>query len=94
LLVTPSWGLSIGAGGIFETGGRVGRVLVAVRPAGGAPAGLGAGRLFGRTNGSAAFGRRILIGGAPFDPVGVRAFMGFVGVDIFPVELCQHGCRR
>lgn len=83
LLVTPSWGFSTGAGGILETGGRVGRVLVAVRPGGGTPAGLGAGLLFGLTNGSAAFGRRILIGGAPFGPAGVRAFEGFVGVDIF-----------
>jgi hypothetical protein len=55
---------------------------------------LGAGLLFGLTNGSAAFGRRILIGGAPFGPVGVRAFEGFVGVDIFSVQLRWHGCRK
>lgn len=65
--------------------GRDGRVLVAVPlGAGAAPAGLGTGLLFGRTSGSAAFGRRILITGAPFGPVGVRAFEGFVGVDILP----------
>lgn len=65
--------------------GREGSVLVAVAlPAGVAPAGLGAGLLFGRTKGSAALGRRILISGAPFGPVGVRAFAGFVGVDMLP----------
>lgn len=66
---------------MFEVGGRVGKVLVAVLPTGGAPAGL-AGLLLGRTSGSAALGRRIRMGGAPFDPVGVRPFEGLVGVDM------------
>lgn len=80
----------------WDGDGRDGRVLVAVPlRAGAAPAGLGTGLLFGRTSGSAAFGRRILITGAPFGPVGVREFEGFVGVDILPTkQSCTSGQRQ
>ena len=47
--------------------------------------GLAASFFFGRTKGSAALGRRILMGGGPFEPVGVRAFRSFVGVAMLPV---------
>ena len=40
---------------------------------------------FGRTKGSAAFGRRIRKGGAPFEPVGVRTLAS--GVDVLIVPL-------
>ena len=61
-------------GGRFKFEGREGRVLIAV-PDAGVDIGGGTegfkGLLFGRTKGSAALGRRILIGGAPVGPVGV-----------------------
>lgn len=48
-------------------------------PDGVAAPGFGAGFLFGRTRGSAAFGRRIFMG-APFGPDAGRAFGLLVGV--------------
>lgn len=71
-------------------GGRVGKVLVATLPVGGTPVGLTC-LLLGRTSGSAALGRRIRMGGAPFDApfdaVGVP-FRGLVGVDMTQKEHC------
>lgn len=45
--------------------------------------GLAVGFLFGRTNGSATLGRRMIRGGAPFGAVGVRVVEVFAGEVMF-----------
>lgn len=63
--------------------GRGGNDLEAVACTDGVgAAGLDAGFFFGRTNGSAIFGRRIFIGRAPSEPVGSRLSDRFVGADM------------